>query len=47
MYLAPFPKYSIAKSETDPPQYEIKWNPFEFLNQTWQAKRYGIGLDCS
>ena len=41
LYLAPFPRYSIAKSETDPPQFE----PSEFRNQTWHAKRYGIGLD--
>ena len=39
-------RFRIAKSETTPPQFEppIMRTNFEFRNQTWQAKSYGIGL---
>jgi len=40
LYLAPFPRYSVANSETTPPQFESpdQGDPFEFCNQTWQAR---------
>ena len=37
LYLAPFPRYNIVKSETTLPQFKppIKGTPFKFCNQTW------------
>jgi len=32
-------------SETTPPQFELPI--FEFRNQTWQSKSYGIGVHLS
>jgi len=39
----------LAKSKTTRGNFrpQIDWTPFEFCNQTWQAKSYGIGLDFS
>jgi len=49
LYLAPFPRYSVANSKTTPPYFEPpdQGATFEFYHRTCQAERKDIGLHFS